>query len=285
MARPLRIEFPGALYHITSRGNAGQDIFLDDKDRFAFLDVLQEVVDRFAWRCYAYCLMPNHYHLLVETLEPTLSRGMRHLNGVYTQLFNRRHGRSGHLLQGRFKAILVEKESHLLEAARYIVWNPVRAGLVRHPKDWKWSSYRATAGLAPCPPFLSVGFILAQFSSDPERAVRAYRRFVQQGRDVNLWADLKGGVLLGSAAFVERLRPLLRKKAGVEEIPKRERAVARPSLEELFAGVRNKASRDKRIYLAVRVHGYTLREVAEFVGLHYTTVSVIAKRVGEARRH
>ncbi len=285
MARPLRIEFPGALYHITSRGNAGQEVFLDNKDRFSFLDLLGEVAERFQWRCYAYCLMPNHYHLLGETIEPTLSRGLRHLNGVYTQLFNRRHGRSGHVFQGRFKAILVEKESHLLETARYIVWNPVRAGLAKHPKDWKWSSYRATAGLSPRPPFLDVDFILAQFSSDPERAARAYRKFVSQGRDVDLWADLKSGVLLGSAAFVERLRPLLQKKAEVEEIPRRQRAAARPSLEELFAGAKGKAGRDARIYQAVRVHGYTLREVAEFVGLHYTTVSVIAKRMGEAHRH
>ncbi|MBC7221679.1 transposase [Candidatus Bipolaricaulota bacterium] len=285
MARPLRIEFPGALYHITSRGNAGQEVFLDDKDRFSFLDLLGEVVERFHWRCYAYCLMPNHYHLLVETVEPTLSRGMRHLNGVYTQAFNRRHGRSGHVFQGRFKAVLVEKESHLLEAARYIVWNPVRAGLVRHPKDWKWSSYRATAGLSPRPPFLDVDFILAQFGSDPERAARAYRKFVSQGRDVDLWADLKSGVLLGSEAFVKRLRPLLREKAWVEEIPRRERAAARPSLAELFSRAEDKETRDERIYQAVRVHGYTLKEVAEFLGLHYSTVSLIAKRVEEARGH
>jgi len=161
MARPLRIEFPGAVYHITSRGNALQDIYVDDADREAFLDVLTRVVERFHWLCHAYCLMGNHYHLLVETLEPTLSRGMRQLNGVYTQRFNRRHGRAGHLFGGRFKAILVEREAYLLELCRYVVLNPVRAGLVRAAKDWPWSSYRATAGLAEAPPFLTVDWILA----------------------------------------------------------------------------------------------------------------------------
>ena len=133
MARPLRIEFEGALYHVTSRGNARQHIFLHDSDRKKFFDVLADVVERFQWICHAYCLMDNHYHLVIETPEANLSRGMRQLNGVYTQVFHRRHGRVGHLFQGRYKAILVEKESYLLELAKYVVLNPVRAGLVSYP--------------------------------------------------------------------------------------------------------------------------------------------------------
>ena len=130
MARPLRLEFAGAVYHVTSRGNARQDIVGDDDDRRSFLTLLGHVIDRFGWRCHAYCLMDNHYHLLLETPRPNLSRGMRQLNGRYTQAYHRRHHRGGHLFQGRFKAILVEKDAHLLELCRYVVLNPVRAQLV-----------------------------------------------------------------------------------------------------------------------------------------------------------
>ena len=150
MARPLRIEFEGALYHVTSRGNARQAIFLDDEDRERFLERLGKVVDRFGWLCHAYCLMTNHYHLLLETPAANLSRGMQLLNGTFTQAFNRRHGRVGHVLQGRFKGILVEKESHLLELARYVVLNPVRAGVVRHPREYGWSSYSSGSDLVLC---------------------------------------------------------------------------------------------------------------------------------------
>ena len=160
MARPLRIEFPGALYHVTSRGNARQDIALDDEDRAAFLAVLAEARERFAWLVHAYCLMGNHYHLMVETPEANLSRGMRQLIGVYTQRFNRRHGRVGHLFQGRYKAILVERESYLLELCRYVVLNPVRAGLVARVEDWRWSSYAETAGRARPGGPVTTGWIL-----------------------------------------------------------------------------------------------------------------------------
>ena len=148
MARPLRIEYEGALYHLTSRGNARERIFFTDSDREAFLGILGDVVERFGWLCHAYCLMTNHYHLLIETPNANLSRGMRHLNGVYTQWINRHNKRTGHIFQGRFRSILVEKESHLLELARYVVLNPVRAKMVRSPRDWRWSSYRATSGLS-----------------------------------------------------------------------------------------------------------------------------------------
>ena len=146
MARPLRIEFAGAVYHVTARGDGQEDIYLGDDDRRLFLEVLGEVCERFDWVVHAYCLMDNHYHLLVETPNANLAKGMRQLNGVYTQAFNRGHARVGHVFQGRYKAILVQKESYLLELARYIVLNPVRARMVRSAKDWPWSSYRSTAG-------------------------------------------------------------------------------------------------------------------------------------------
>src|SRR5512135_2237813 len=140
MARPLRIEYPGALHHITARGNARKRIYKNDADREAFLETLRDVVKRFGWVCHAYCLMDNHYHLLIETPEGNLSRGMRQLNGIFTQRLNRRHGRVGHLFQGRFKAIVVERESYLLELCRYVVLNPIRAGMVTHLERYPWSS-------------------------------------------------------------------------------------------------------------------------------------------------
>ncbi len=285
MARPLRVEFEGAVYHVTSRGNAGQKIFLNDRDRFRFLDVLGEAVEQFGWICHAYCLMPNHYHLLIETPRANLSRGMRHLNGVYTQSLNRRHKRTGHVFQGRFKSILVEKERHLLEVARYVVLNPVRAKMVQHPRQWKWSSYRATAGEISSPAFLSTGWLLEQLDRQAKRAHLTYRRFVKDGGGHSLWDDLRGGLLLGNEEFADRMRTLLHDTVQSKEIPREERMLAKPTLEELFQGVgTDKALRNERIYAGAREHDYTLFELQDYVGLHYSTISRIVGRIGEARR-
>ena len=147
MARPLRLEFPNALYHITSRGDRRENIYDDDTDRIIFLETLGKVVADYNWLCHSYCLMDNHYHLIIETLDSNLSKGMRQLNGVFTQATNRRHSRSGHLFQGRYKAILVDKDQYLLELARYVVLNPVRAkGMIRNIEDWPWSNYLAFIG-------------------------------------------------------------------------------------------------------------------------------------------
>jgi len=178
----------------------------------------------------------------------------------------------------RYKAILVEKDAYLLELARYIVLNPVRAGLVKQPGRWRWSSYRATAGLEESPPFLEVGWLLSQFDPDPARARMMYRRFVTQGKGVEIWDKLKGGVILGGEAFVKRLAPLLRERELQREIPRRERLSARPLLEELFAGVKDKEERDARIFQAVVEYGYRLAEVGDHLGLHYSTVSRIVSR-------
>ncbi|MDD4903468.1 MAG: transposase [Candidatus Bipolaricaulis sp.] len=279
MARPLRIAYEGAVYHVTSRGNARQDIFLVDSDRKAFVDLLGDTVNRFTWICHAYCLMTNHYHLLVETPEANLSHGMRHLNSVYTQAFNRRHMRCGHVLQGRFKAIVVEKDAYLLELVRYVVLNPVRAEAVRSARDWPWSSYRATAGMEQAPGFLTTSWILRQFHRTPERAMKLYRDFVKQGREVEAWSDLRGGILLGTDGFVDKLRPLLTDYEALREIPRRERLATHPSLDELFADVHTKEDRDRKIHAAVRAHQYTLQAVADFLGLCRSTISIIARRV------
>ncbi len=141
MARPLRLEYAGAPYHVTSRGDRREDIYFDDDDRIAWLKILDGVCGRFNWVVHAYCQMSNHYHLLVESVDGNLSRGMRQLNGQYTQGFNRRHGEVGHLFQGRYKAILVQKETYLLELTRYVVLNPIRAGMVSRLAHWPWSTY------------------------------------------------------------------------------------------------------------------------------------------------
>jgi REP element-mobilizing transposase RayT len=273
MARPLRLQFPGALYHVTSRGNARAPIFLEDADRHRFLDILGEVVDRHRWRCHAYCLMTNHYHVLLETPEANLSPGMRQLNGLYTQGFNRRHERVGHVLQGRFSGILVERESHLLEVARYVVLNPVRAGIVRSAEDYRWSSLRAALGLARSPSWLTLESVLAPFGSRAR-----YREFVREGVEAGSpWAELRGS-LLGSDSFVERLAPRLDRKASQLEIPRRERLAHRAGLDELFPPeVRaSRALRNERIREATLALSYTLAEVGRHLNLHYTTISRIA---------
>ena len=196
MARQLRLEFPGALYHLTARGNEQQSIFHNDTDRQHFLKLLGREILQQRWRCYAYCLMGNHYHLLLDTPEPNLSRGMRRLNGSYTQRFNWRHQRVGHLLQGRFKSILVERESYLLELCRYVVLNPVRAGMVSTPAEWAWSSYEATAGLGAVPPWLDVAGVLALFEAEGIGCPSP-------------WSNTTGQIFLGSPIFLERVAALL----------------------------------------------------------------------------
>jgi len=284
MTRPPRIEFEGAVYHLASRGNARQDIFLDEGDREGFLEILAHVIERYGWICHAYCLMGNHYHLLIETPGANLSRGMQLLNGVYTQRFNHTHKRVGHVLQGRFKAILVEKESHLLGLARYIVLNPVRAKIVRHPRQYRWSSYRATVGEAEPPGFLTVEWILSQFDEDLTCARAAYRRFVKEGRGVSVWDDLKGGILLGTEEFAEQMKPLLRREEADSEISKRQRFAGQRSLEDLFGSVKGERHmRNERIHEAVMEHGYTLTALQKHLGLHPSTLSRIIKRIGEEK--
>jgi REP element-mobilizing transposase RayT len=230
------LDHAGGVWHLTSRGNERREIFRDDEDRERFLRCLSQVVKRFRWRVHAYVLMGNHYHLLVETPEPTLSRGMRHLNGVYTQSFNRCHGRVGHLLQGRFKAILVEKESHLLELSRYVVLNPVRAGMTATAGQWKWSNYRATAGLGRAPEWLETEWTLEQFSPRRE-AERRYRAFVAEGKGSGYapWEELVSQMYLGGEAFRKRVQGMVAGGTRSREVPRLQRLPARPGLSEIIA--------------------------------------------------
>jgi putative transposase len=281
MARPLRIEFPGALYHVTSRGDGQDDIYRGDTDRQAFLAVFGEVCERFNWWAHAYCLMTNHYHLLVETPDGNLSKGMRQLNGVYTQRFNAEHGRCGHVFQGRYKAIIVQKEAYLTELSRYVVLNPVRAGMVARPEDWPWSSYRATLGDLPCPPWLRRDWLLATFGETEAAAVAAYRRFVEDGiGEPGPWEQLRHQVFLGSGTFVEGVRRKLPPDRDLAEIP---RAQRRREPKPLFEYARSHHDRDEAIAAAYASGGYTLKEIGAFFGLHYAQVSRIARRVRDAK--
>ena len=271
MARPLRLEFAGAVYHLTSRGNARQKVFFTDEDRQLFLDTLAQVVSRYGWICHAYCLMANHYHLLVETPKANLSIGMRQLNGIYTQSFNRRHKRVGHLFQGRFKAILVEKESYLLELCRYIVLNPVRVKGGAEMGAWKWSSYRATAGLASVPEFLSIDWLLEQFGKNRPAAQKQYRAFVREGLESRPWEKLKGQIYLGSEEFIERHSA---EDKEIREIPRAQLKALKPTLEQIIA-----KGGETGIARAYREHGYRLHEIAAHLGVHYATVSRRLKQI------
>lgn len=269
MSRPLRIEFAGALYHVMARGDAQAAIFRDDADRQAFCTGLARVCERFQWRLWSYCLMDNHYHLLVETLQPTLSRGMREVNGVYTQAFNRHHGRVGHVLQGRYKAILVDKDSYLLELSRYIVLNPVRARLCETAADWPWSSYRAVMGKAAAPDALVVADTLALFSADRGVARRAFARFVAEGAGVSL-PENKQQLFLGDDEFAKRMAA--RALAPSREVPRKQRAQ-----KSLAQYERGSPDRDSAIRAAYASGSYTLKAIGEHFGLHYATISRIAR--------
>ena len=212
MARPLRLEFPGALWHVLNRGVERRTIYLDDADRRAFLRLLQQSVTKSRWQLHAYVLMSNHYHLLFQTPEPTLSKGMKDLDGDYACYFNRRHSRTGHLFQGRFKSHLVDSESYMLEVARYVVLNPVRAFMVPAAGEWRWSSYRATAGLAAVPSWLDPGPILDRFHpADRVRACAEYRDYIAAGGErESPWKNLVAQMLLGGAEFLEKMEERVR---------------------------------------------------------------------------
>jgi putative transposase len=270
MARPLRIEYPGALYHITSRGDRREAIYLDDEDRRRFVALLGEVCDRFRWRMHAYCLMTNHYHLVAETLEGNLSRGMRQLNGVYTQRFNRRHGHVGHVFQGRYKTIVVQKDAYELELSRYVVLNPVRARLVAEASVWPWSNSRATSGAEPAPAWLETDWLLSQFGQDRRQAVRSYGQFVAEGVGAGSpWREVRNQIFLGDERFVSRLREEKRLE-GFREIPKGQRQVLSKTLRQYQQEF---PSRDEAMARAYHSGAYTMKEIGDFFGVHYMTVS------------
>ena len=280
MTRPLRIEYPGALYHVAARGNARQRIYVDAEDYRAFLNLLGKLSERYHWRCHGYCLMSNHYHLLLETPEGNLAAGMRQLNGIYTQAFNRRHHQVGHLFQGRYHAVLVDKDRYWLELSRYIVLNPVRAKMVKDAQAYPWSSFRATAGSGSGSTWLHCAWLLGQFHRQRRAAQKRYRQFVREGQGMaGPWAELRGQIFLGDEAFVRRARTR-RPDRNLKEIPRGQRYAGRPDIQALFAKAKSltKMQRDLLIRRAHREHGYTLAAIGKALDLHYTTVSKVVNR-------
>ena len=288
MVRPLRLEFAGALYHVTARGNARQKIYLDDSDREVFLYRLGLEIEQQGWRLYAYCLMDNHYHLLLETPEPNLVAGMRRFNGVYTQAFNRRHRRVGHLYQGRYKAILVEKDAYLREMCRYVVLNPVRAKAVKRPDQWRWSSYRVTAGSIAAPAWLAAAEVRALFGG-----AGGYRRFVAEGAgQASPWANLSGQIYLGGEGFLKRMQRRL-PAVGVKGISRSHIEPLRPTPEAIEARVgkaygvapaqvldrRNAAAYRAAVYLLRRSANIPLAEVAKRARVSPPRVSQIQAEI------
>lgn len=279
MARPLRVLYPGALYHIIARGNAKQHIFLDDRDRRGFLSWLEDAMRVHNLVIHAYCLMDNHFHLLVETPDGNISTTMRDLNGNYTQWFNTRHNRVGHLFQGRYKAFVIEKEAYLLAVARYIVLNAVRAGFVDHPRQWKWCSYNATAGISKAPEWLETDWLLGTFSAKRRQAQQAYRRFILGGIDApDPYDELEHDLILGTPQFIHWIWD--NHTAGSEQIkdyPRQQRIVGRPALSEIFPSGMTKQERDDAIVFARVRCGYLSTEISPYVKLDPAVVGRISK--------
>jgi putative transposase len=270
MARPLRIELSGGVYHVTSRGDGREDIYLSEADREIWLEVFGEVCERFNWVCHAWCQMTNHYHILIETPEANLVKGMRHLNGVYTQRFNRIHSRVGHVFQGRYKAILVEQDSYLLELVRYVVLNPLRASMIKRLESWPWSSYLATCGQTSAPVWLQTGWILAQFGQRRSSAIEKYVKFVHEGaRLPGIWTQLQGQIYLGSESFMQKMQALIEQKPTLDEIPKAQRRVITQPLAEF----EKKFERNEGMARAYLSGQHTMAAIARHFGVHYSTVS------------
>jgi putative transposase len=276
MSRPLRIEYPDALYHVTARGDRREAIFEDDQDRHTFLQIFEKVIRQFNWQCYAWCLMDNHYHLLIQTPDANLSKGMRQLNGVYTQASNRRHGRVGHLFQGRFKAIVVDSDAYLQELSRYVVLNPVRAGMVKNPADWPWSSYRASLGLEAPASWLATDALLAVFAEQRAMAQNRYMEFVAAGIHAQSpWHHLKGQVFLGDDAFVQRMQGFLGDHQRDDvQIPSTQRRQPPPALQKIASEAPN---RNSAIQMAYATGAYSYQAIADYFGIHFTTVGRVVR--------
>lgn len=280
MTRQLRLEFEGALYHVTSRGNRQQAIFRNDGDRYAWLGILATVCARFHLHIHAFCLMGNHYHLVVETPDGNLSRGMCQLNGQYTQRYNFRNATVGHLFQGRYNAILVQRQTYLLALSRYVVLNPVRAGMVATPSGWPWSSYAMTCCDVPAPEWLETDWLLGQFGDQRDAAVHAYRQFVAAGRGLESpLAKLRHHMILGDDEFLTSLLPGKLPLHQIETTRAQRKSVALPLL-DYRQGFDDRREAMARAYLE---GAYTMPEVAAHFAVHYQTVSRAVRRFEAAQ--
>ena len=293
MARPLRISFPGAFYHITSRGNERKAIYKSRSDRLKFLSYLESATARYAAVIHCYCLMGNHYHLLLETPSGNLPQIMRHINGAYTTYFNTKRDRSGHLFQGRYKAILVEKDAYTKELSRYIHLNPVRAGLVDAPDDYEWTSYQAYIGAVPSPEWLTQAFILGYFSPRRATARKQYAAFVNAALGADYDSPLEaavGGLILGNRAFVEKIRSrYLDNTLEGRDLPELKKLQDRPSASLIDAAVERLANeeptlvRNLKIYFHHKYSGRSLKELGRRFGIGESAVSQVCRRLNERK--
>jgi putative transposase len=275
VSRPFRILEAGGLYHVVARGNDKMTIYRDDIDRRRFLTILDIAAERYCVECHAYCLMSTHYHLVLRTLYPNLSAVIQYLNGVYAQWWNNRHARVGHVFQGRFKGQLMQRDGYFLEACRYVVLNPVRAGLVKQPEDWLWSSYASTAGLVPRLKLLTTALLVGP---QPASEWKAYRAFIAAGMlETDVTRAIRSDApIVGTEAFVAAYRHLI-EQADSTEVVRRDRIIGRPPLAELFADVHDRDTRNIRIREARERYLYRLSEIASHLSLHYASVSRIAR--------
>jgi REP element-mobilizing transposase RayT len=307
MARQWRIEFKGALYHILSRGNEQRDIFFEDDDRKCFLDLLGEISERFSVDIFAYVFMHNHYHLLLRTQKPNLSKCMQWLGTTYTRRFNINHLRSGHLFQGRYKSIIVENEAYLVRLSCYIHRNPLRANIVQRLADYPWSSYPVYAYEKKHPDWLKTDVILNQFNVKDKR--RAYRQKVQKYSDEKnrIWENVRHGLIFGSNNFVDKIKSTYLSDRSLDELPQvrsmlkdtdpeialhEAAAVLGCSVENFRQSRRiSEADRDNRdllIYCLWNTGIFTNLEIGNLFGLTYSSISRrvdIVKEKIKKKRH
>ena len=283
MARSMRIEFPGAVYHVTSRGDRREAIFDDDQDAQRFMAVLGQATDRFGARLLAYCLMTNHYHLVLVTPTGGLALHMRHINGVYAQSYNQRHGLTGHLFQSRYKAILVDRDAYLMALCRYVELNPVRAGLAAAASNWAWSSYAAHVGAAEAPLWLDVASLHAYVlgrpvttAADHIEAARAYAELVAAAPEEPLWpACLHQQIYLGDADFVARMQALADpERAQSKQIPHLQRSAPLTLIDWLASC----PTREEALLMANRKSGISMTALAAELGVSTARVSQLIKR-------
>jgi putative transposase len=290
MARPLRIEYAGAFYHITARGNERKDIFKSARDREKFLCYLQSATERYGAIIHTYCLMNNHFHLLLETPSGNLSQIMRHVNGAYATYFNAKRRRAGHLFQGRYKGILVEADEYAKELSRYIHLNPVRVGAVESPGDYHWSSYSGYVGRKKPPAWLARNFILGYFGSKETRAQREYQDFVEAGLEdsTNPLSEVMGSLILGSENFVQAIREkYLEGQKTDRNLPAAREFEARTTPEQIERVVDKAFRKDSALARKVRLylnHSYTaqnLKEIGIRFGIRESSVSQASRRLNE----
>jgi putative transposase len=301
MGRSIRIEYPAALYHVTSRGNERKDIFLEDANRIKFLEILEDYNDRYGILIHSYVLMDNHYHLILETPRGNLLKVMHGINSSYTGYFNRNYGRSGHLFQGRYKGILVEKDAYLLSLSRYVHLNPVRVGIVERPDSYRWSSYPGYIGKERESEWVEYAWVLSQFGKDKKRAKRRYQEYTEESlkaKDYPPLRDLHGQVILGGERFIGRIKGMLKGKRLSQEIVERKRFIEHLSPMELVGAVskafgidrekildrgnRANMARKVAIYFCQRYTGLSNKIIGElFGGIHYSAVSKVSTRVKE----